>query len=236
MAHQNIFKRYEIKYLLTLQQKAQILDAMAPYMLPDAYGRTTIRNIYFDTENYRLIRRSLERPVYKEKLRLRSYCQAQKDSQVFAELKKKYKGVVYKRRVALPQDQAMAWLCGDAACPLQGQIPEEIDYFKSYYGSLRPTVFLSYQRQAYLCKDGTDFRVTFDEEILCRREALSLTEAVYGEALLPPGKVLMEIKTPGGIPLWMTRALTREGVFKTSFSKYGRAYQTMIFTGGLEYA
>ena len=102
MAYQSIFQRFEIKYLLTREQKARIVAAMAPYMMPDSYGRSTIRNVYFDTSDYRLIRRSIEKPVYKEKLRLRSYRQAEGEQPVFVEVKKKYKGIVYKRRLALP--------------------------------------------------------------------------------------------------------------------------------------
>ena len=109
MAYQTVFKRYEIKYLITLKQKDIVLQAISPYMELDQYGRTTIRNIYFDTDNYRLIRRSIEKPAYKEKLRIRSYCQATPDSTVFVELKKKYEKVVYKRRISLHERDAMKW-------------------------------------------------------------------------------------------------------------------------------
>lgn len=143
MAYQTIFKRYELKYMLSLEQKHKILEAMAPYMALDQYGRTTIRNIYFDTDSYRLIRDSIERPVYKEKLRIRSYDRARADSAVFVELKKKYDGIVYKRRVALPEEEAMRWVCGVAHCHADTQISEEIDYFLSYYEKLHKTLFLS---------------------------------------------------------------------------------------------
>ena len=113
MAYQTVFKRYELKYMLTRAQKEKILQAMAPYMALDRYGKNTVRNIYFDTNDYRLIRRSIEKPAYKEKLRIRSYAQAEKDSTVFVELKKKYQGVVYKRRLPLQEREAMA-------CPRHG--------------------------------------------------------------------------------------------------------------------
>ena len=109
MAYQTVFKRYELKYLLTERQKKCVMEAMEPCMTPDAYGRTTIRNIYFDTADYRLARRSIEKPVYKEKLRIRSYEKASGASPVFVELKKKYKGVVYKRRISMPEREAMEW-------------------------------------------------------------------------------------------------------------------------------
>ena len=229
MAFVTVFKRYELKYMLTLEQKEKMLEAMLPYMELDEYGRTTIRNIYFDTDNYRLIRRSIEKPVYKEKLRIRSYSQATKDSMVFVELKKKYENVVYKRRLPLREREAMEWVLREAACPLDSQISREIDYFINFYGKLRPSVFLSYEREAYYDKSGGDFRVTFDDTILCRRHDMNLCSSVYGTPILPQGKVLMEVKCSGGLPLWMTKVLSQEKIYKTSFSKYGTAYSTLIF-------
>ncbi|MBE5783079.1 MAG: polyphosphate polymerase domain-containing protein [Clostridiales bacterium] len=227
--YQSIFKRYELKYMLTLEEKQKILEAMAPYMRLDQFGRSEIRNLYFDTDSYRLIRRSLEKPVYKEKLRVRSYRPAGPDDQIYVELKKKYKSVVYKRRLALPQQQAMDWLCGRIPAPENSQIAREIQYFLQYYETLRPTVFLSYEREAYYSLNGDDFRITFDDTIQSRQEDLSLQSPAGGNALLPEGRVLMEIKTSGGIPLWMTKALTQLRIYKTSFSKYGTAYQQFIY-------
>lgn len=229
MPFQTVFKRYELKYMLTTEQKRRVLTAMAPYMKLDQYGRTTIRNLYFDTDTYLLIRRSIEKPVYKEKLRIRSYDKSSADGAVFVELKKKYKHVVYKRRIALPCGEAMQWLSGEKHTDKKTQIVNEIDYFLSYYGALHPTVFLSYEREAYYANDGTDFRVTFDDTILCRQEDLSLQSEAYGIPILPEDKVLMEIKCSGGIPLWMTEVLSKEKIYKTSFSKYGTAYKTLIF-------
>ena len=191
---------------------------MEPYMEPDRYGHTTIRNLYYDTDTYLLARRSIEKPMYKEKLRIRSYEKAGPESTVFVELKKKYKHVVYKRRVSLPEKQAMQWLGGESAAPIKTQITEEIDCFLKHYGSLHPTVFLSYEREAFYARDGSDFRVTFDDTILCRQEALSLRSEVYGTPILPEGSILMEIKCSGGVPIWMAQLLPAEHIYKTSFS------------------
>lgn len=229
MAFQTVFKRYELKYMLTFEQKEKILEAMSPYMELDKYGLTTIRNIYFDTDNYRLIRRSIEKPAYKEKLRIRSYSQATAESMVFVELKKKYEKVVYKRRLPLCERDAMAWVCREQARPLDTQISREIDYFIDFYGKLTPTVFLSYEREAYYDKGCGDFRVTFDDNILCRQTDMNLCSTAYGTPILPEGNVLMELKCSCGIPLWMVDVLSRERIYKTSFSKYGTAYSTLIF-------
>lgn len=229
MAYQSVFKRYELKYLLSHEQKEAVLRAMQGNMKLDKYGRTTIRNIYYDTDTYLLIRRSIEKPAYKEKLRIRSYSRAEPDSTVFVELKKKYQSVVYKRRISLPEEEAMQWVAGIRHCHQHTQIADEVDYFMDYYQTLQPVVFLSYEREAYYSIDESDFRVTFDDNILCRQEDLSLESQVYGTPILPEGKVLMEIKCSGGIPLWMVQVLSKEHIYKTSFSKYGTAYQTMIF-------
>lgn len=229
MAYQSVFQRYELKYMLTQEQKRMVLEAMAPYMELDKYGRTTIRNIYYDTDSFRLIRHSIEKPVYKEKLRIRSYCKSDPFSPVFVELKKKYDSVVYKRRLAMAETEAMDWIAGDVPCMRDEQIVEEIDYFLDYYRGLHPVVFLSYEREAYYEKSGGDFRVTFDDHILCRQEELSLEADVWGTPLLEDGKILMEIKCSGGIPLWMTEVLSQEHIYKTSFSKYGTAYEKMIY-------
>lgn len=237
MGYQATFKRYELKYRISKEEKEKIIQEMTPYMRLDAYGRTTIRNVYFDTENFRLIRHCLEKPVYKEKLRLRSYQRAQPQDQVFVELKKKYQSVVYKRRLAITQAQAVEVFGKNL--PIEGplQIAKEMNYFRFYYQPLRPAVFLSYEREAYYALDGSDFRVTFDENILYRQEDISLASEIYGTPLLKE-EALMEIKTSGGIPLWMSHSLSKAKIFHTSFSKYGSAYQHMLLhqQGGLLYA
>lgn len=239
MAYQMTFKRYELKYLLNRQEKERVLESMAPYMKLDKYGRTTIRNLYFDTDNFRLIRRSMEKPVYKEKLRIRSYHQVGPMDEVFVELKKKYKSVVYKRRLVLPEAEVMKSFQTGKPLPVESQIGDEIEYFRNYYGTLHPVVFLSYEREACYALDGSDFRITFDENILYRRHNLSLESKVYGTPLLDKGQTLMEIKTSGGIPIWLSQTLTENRIFKTSFSKYGTAYQQMMqeqIKGGVRYA
>lgn len=228
MAYQMTFKRYELKYLLNKQEKEEILLAMQPYMKLDDYGRTVIRNIYFDTDTFRLIRRSLEKPVYKEKLRIRSYKPVQMKDPVFVEIKKKYKSVVYKRRLQLSEQEVMESFRTGEPLPVQSQIGDEIQYFRDYYENLYPSVFLSYEREAYYDFAGSDFRVTFDENICYRRTDFSLGSKIYGSPLLEEDQTLMEIKTSGGIPLWMSETLTKHHLYKTSFSKYGSAYQRML--------
>ncbi len=225
---QTVFQRYEIKYLITKRQKEKIMAMMGSYMVLDQYGRSVIRNIYYDTDTYRLIRASLEKPIYKEKLRVRSYGQAGPEDEVFVELKKKYQSVVYKRRFRILQSRAMKYLEGSTNLSVKNQITEEIDYFLQFYKTLTPKVFISYEREAFYTREPSEFRVTFDEKILWRETDLSLDQEVYGEEILEPGQVLMEIKTPGNLPGWMVQVLSQEKIRKVSFSKYGRAYEMMM--------
>lgn len=228
MSYQATFKRHEIKYLLTKEQKGYILQAMSPFMLLDSYGRTTIRNIYLDTENYRLIRRSAEKPVYKEKIRIRSYRLAKPEDNVFIELKKKYSSVVYKRRISAPESYTMSGFLSGEPLPHRSQIAREIEYFRDYYSPLRPSVFLSYEREAYYDLCGSDLRITLDENVLYRDCDISLQSDTYGIPLTGCGTTLMEIKSSGGIPLWLSRALCENHIYITSFSKYGAAYNHIL--------
>lgn len=248
MSYQNIFKRYEIKYLLTSEQKEVLMEKMQDYMKPDEYGKSTICNIYFDTPDDLLIRRSLEGPVYKEKLRVRSYGCAKAGSTVFLELKKKYKGVVYKRRISAPLQATMAYLESHDAMASSGrqdtvrcipgfpsgQITREIDYFCRMYKGLAPRVYIAYDREAFYGRTDHELRITFDENIRFRQEDLSLGSPVYGTEILKRNQVLMEVKIGSAMPLWLAKALSENQIYKTSFSKYGRAYEMM--TGGRKYA
>lgn len=219
-----VFRRYEIKYMVTAQQRQAVLKAMEPYMLPDKYGKSTICNVYYDTPESLLVRRSMEKPIYKEKLRVRSYGPADMDKTVFVELKKKFKDVVYKRRVSMTQGQAEGYLAGDT--PAQsGQITNEIDFFMKSYQGIAPAMYIAYDRTAFFGREDKEFRITFDENILWRNVDLTLDSQVYGEKLLEPGTSILEVKTLGAMPLWLSHTLCELGVYKTSFSKYGNAYK-----------
>ena len=223
-----VFKRHELKYKLTPIQYAIILEQINKHLSLDEYGETTIQSLYYDTDTWLLIRNSIEKPVYKEKLRVRSYGLATPNQTVFLELKKKYKKIVYKRRIRIQEKDLTPFINLGIGAD-KGQIEKEIRYFCSFYGGLKPSVFLSYEREAFYERDGGDFRVTFDDRILCRQTDISLCSSIYGMPLLREGQILMELKCSGGIPLWMVKVLSQEKLYKTSFSKYGTAYSTTIF-------
>lgn len=224
----NIFKRHELKYLITAEQREYIERAICEYMTPDEYGESTICNIYYDTDNYRLIRRSIEKPMYKEKLRLRSYGKSADDKTVFLELKKKYDGVVYKRRISLPCKDAVDFMEGKTDLKEDTQIGREIKYFIKYYETLKPRVYLCYDRTAYFSVTDRDLRITFDRNILWRREELDLRYDHYGTDILKEGQSLMEIKSGTAMPLWLVDIINKSGVKRSSFSKYGNAYISIL--------
>ena len=229
MGYIQSFNRRETKYLLSQEQMAAFLREARNLLSRDKYGEYTICNLYLDTDDFYFIEHSLDRPAYKEKLRIRSYGNADRTDKIFFEIKKKAKGVVYKRRISMPQLQAENALIGKAALP-DSQIGSEITYALDFYQNLQPSVFLSYEREAFFEKNGGDFRVTFDENICYRQSELTLNSAPWGMPILKPDQVLMELKTSGGLPLWMVQALSKEKIFKASFSKYGTAYKDIIKT------
>ena len=236
------FERHEIKYMLDSRQRRALEEAMADHMVADQYGESTICSLYYDTPDSRLIRRSLEKPKYKEKLRVRSYGTAKPDGTVYVELKKKVKGVVYKRRIPMTDREAKAFLAGGEApaAPAEnafqfGQIAKELAWTRDYYKTLRPAMYLCYDRIAYFCPEDAGLRITFDRKIRWRDYDLSLTIPPSGDFLLRPDQSLLEIKTGTALPLWLVKALNDIGIHQASFSKYGTAYtitQLQMIEGG----
>lgn len=219
----NTFRRVEQKYLLTAEKKAQILERLKEKMTLDRYSPETICNIYFDTQDCELIQHSLEKPVYKEKVRLRSYNTPDLDSKVFLEIKKKFKGIVSKRRISVPLKYVYKYLNCEREIAQDGQISKELDYcFKKY--DLHPTVYIAYDRDAYFGNDDGNFRVTFDYNIRGRDSNLNIEKGSYGSQILDGDKYVMEVKALDAFPLWFVRILTDLKIYPQSFSKYGEIY------------
>ena len=226
--YQMTFRRYELKYLLNESTYRFLRERLEEKMQEDQYGETAVCSIYFDTPDVRLIRESLEKPVYKEKLRLRSYGVPDPGSEVFVELKKKYKGVVYTIRAQMVLSEAWEYLCSRRRPGFDSQILREIDWILSYYGNLAPAMYLSCERTAMCGREETELRITFDRQIRWRDSQLKLSRGVWGKEILEPGQRLMEIKVANAMPLWLTELLDQFKIYPVSFSKYGRAYQEQL--------
>lgn len=226
--YQNTFQRYEKKYLLDENQYILLKQRLEGHLKPERFSKSTICNIYFDTPDYQLIRNSLEKPVYKEKLRLRSYGVPSGTDTVFIELKKKYKGVVYKRRVDMTLGDAVNYLYHGKPVQNPSQIIKEMDWFISHYPGIAPSMFISYNRTALSGTEDSNLRITFDSNILWRKDLLQLDTRISGNTLLAPGQRLMEIKIPNAMPLWLSHILNELCIYSTSFSKYGVAFQQLF--------
>lgn len=216
------FKRHEIKYLITINQYINLMDYLSDKVEKDVFYKSTIYNVYYDTDNFELIRKSIEKPIYKEKLRIRSYDKPTLDSSVYVELKKKYDHIVYKRREKIAYKYVLNNSFLEGA---ETQIYKEIKYFNDFYGGLTPKMFLSYEREAYYFKDDKQIRITFDTNIKYRTENVNLLPSISDIKLLPNNLVLMELKVPFSIPYNLAKYLSSEKIFKTPFSKYGTAYK-----------
>lgn len=229
------FNRYEEKFLLREDQKNQLLKYLPKYCTMDPYcaDRSVyhVYNLYYDTPDGQLIRESVERPRYKEKLRFRSYrLPVGWEDPVYVEIKKKVDGRINKRRVRLPYGQAREWVengKNPEFADYEGrQVSAEIEYFLQTH-PLKPRYFISYERIAMSAKDGSGIRVTFDSQI---KERTADPDFVHdgGKDLLGPGYCLMEIKTSQNFPLWLTAQLSEMGLYARSFSKVGSAHQIEI--------
>ena len=224
-----VFNRYEKKYLMPESVYFELRERLEPYMQVDMYGLTQILNIYFDTPDHLLVRRSNEFPVYKEKLRLRSYGVPTMDSTVFLEIKKKHEGLVNKRRVAMTLREAYDYVENGvrpvrAYPPAEQQILREIDFFLQRY-DLAPAMNVNYQRVALFATEDPEFRVTFDHIIRGRRTEIGLENGAYGTRLIPDGYYLMETKILDATPYWFTKILSDLSLYMTTFSKYGNLFR-----------
>ena len=219
-----VMKRYELKYLLDRGQTAFLVSCLKGRMEPDRYGMTSIASLYYDTPDFRLIRASLEKPAFKEKIRLRSYGIATEESPVFLELKRKASGIVYKRRVQATLPEVRRFFAGENGLLDDRQIGRELEWFRDCYDPLRPACLIIYDRVAYF-EPGGDLRLTIDFNPRCRMDDMDLTGPMDGTPLRPDGDTILEIKVQEAMPLWLTAILDEGQIYKSSFSKYGEAYR-----------
>ncbi len=214
------FKRTEKKYLLSDIQFEQFLEKCESKITEDEYKEFTVNNIYYDNEENLLLRRSIAKPYYKEKLRLRGYNDFE-NNQLFLEIKKKCDKVVYKRRSNISFEEV------DDSLDMRNvdtQIKKEIDFFIKRYNPI-PKYYIGYRRTAFKAKENHSLRITFDKDITYRLDDLDLRSGFYGKKLLDKNQVIMEIKTNGSMPLWLVKVLNELKIYPTSYSKVGNIYK-----------
>lgn len=221
------FRRIEKKYIITKEQYLMLKEIIENKMIEDEHGKSTICNIYFDTGQFDLIRHSITKPVYKDKIRLRSYNIPTNNSIVYLEIKRKYKGEVSKRRSEMQLNEFYEYMKDKNSFAKENQVRKEILYYFRFY-DLKEAMFVSYYRRAYYDRNNRDFRVTFDSNIIARNYDLKLEKGIYGDNILKNDKYIMEIKTLGAIPIWFVKILDEIKICPCGFSKYGEAYTQLV--------
>jgi SPX domain protein involved in polyphosphate accumulation len=224
---ENIFKRYEKKYLVTREQGTALQELFLRHMEEDRYGTYLVQNLYFDTDGWDAIRESVDKPFYKEKMRLRCYGVPKQGTVYFLELKKKYKGIVYKRRIAIPAASLSGNTVWDAVSAEPSQIARELEFYMKS-SAVSEKVYIAYRRVALAGVQDDGLRVTFDTDLCFRTDRLDFTHPYVGFPIMPRHNMLMEIKTLGGMPMWMVRVLSECRIYPTTFSKYGVCYTEHI--------
>ena len=235
LSYNNTFKRIEKKYLLTKEQKNRLINELKDNLIKDKFFATNICNIYFDDDNSSLIVTSMEKPIFKEKVRLRSYEVPNMNSDVFLEIKTKYKSVVGKRRIKMTLKEFYDFLENNEY-DHNNQILKELAYCFDYY-NLKPSIFIGYYRESYIIKNDEYLRVTFDSKLTSRRDDLRLEKGNHGKRYFEDEELyIMEIKTLGSLPLWLTSILSKNKIYPASFSKYGSIYSKEFINkeGGIE--
>ena len=218
----SFIQRKEVKYRLNKDQLVYFLDTIKDYVKEDEYGLTSVASIYFDTPNYTLINKSLDKPVYKEKLRLRSYGLANQDSTTYLEIKRKVEGVVYKRRIALKENEAYEMMNNFST--RNDQVSKEIQELVIKYHNLKPQYLIIYDRLSYY-QEGSDIRITIDQNPRYRTNDVNLHTSMEGTSLMDNKGAILEIKVQNAIPLWLTKILTKGHIYQSSFSKVGEAHK-----------
>lgn len=222
--NENVFRRVEKKYLITENQKNAFLKLIDDYIEKDEYFESHISNIYFDNDKFDLITTSIEKPLFKAKLRLRSYDVPSLDDKVFLEIKDKYKGVVWKRRIKIKLSHFYEYL--ETGSMKDEQIMREIDYYFKKY-DLHPQIFVAYDRLSYKGRDNKNIRITIDENLRSRTDDLRLELGSNGKKYFQDREYIMEIKILDAMPLWLARSLSTLKIYPTSFSKVGSIYKKL---------
>ena len=218
-----IFKRYEKKYRLSAQEYNKFMSCIRDKLVPDKHGKSTLCSLYLDTPSFRLIRDSIDAISYKEKLRLRSYGVPTNDKKIFFEIKKKYKGVVYKRRVSMSKSESFEYI-ESGKMPIQSQIMREIDYLMHFYDQPKPNVCILCEREAYFLQEDGNIRLTFDKNLRYRFGFPTEENINEGTPIVNDGEYILEIKTPGAMPIWLAHTLSECEIYPAKFSKYAHAY------------
>ena len=244
------FERKEKKYVLDEKTLAHFMQLVGDKFGDDQYAHSTISSLYYDTPEFSMINRSIEEPLYKEKMRIRCYDDPSDEAGVFVELKKKFKGIVYKRRIRMSIEGAYAYLEGTpySHASLLGSAIEslemdmikqqnirEIDACLNRHGKLSPAIMVVVERHSIRSTDGSNLRITFDRNARWRAHNLRFDTGFQGTPIFGGGEIIMEVKALGTYPLWLVQALDEIEAYPVSCSKVGLAYKALCTEKKPEY-
>jgi SPX domain protein involved in polyphosphate accumulation len=229
------FNRFELKYLITLQQAERFKSALRAYLVPDEHGsnngRYTLTSLYYDSPGLRCYWEKVDGVKFRRKLRIRRYETDEvftEETPVFVEIKQRVDRVTQKRRAMLPYGEALR-LCNDRQIPshaAEDQATIEEIYAFLWQYNLRPVSIVRYERQAFI---GTHYdiglRVTFDTSLSFQSHQLHLHEQPSGLPMLPANLVVMEIKVNERIPYWLTEMVAAHNLQMNRVSKYCRSIE-----------
>ena len=228
------FNRFELKYLITLQQAELFKPALRAYLVPDEHGnngRYALASLYYDSPDLRCYWEKEDGLKFRRKLRIRRYETGEvltDETPVFLEIKQRVDRVTQKRRAILPYSEALR-LCNDRQIP--DHTPDDKGVIEEIYAflwryNLRPTSIVGYDRQAFI---GTNYdiglRVTFDTSLSFQSHPLHLHEQPSGLPMLPANLVVMEIKVNERIPYWLTEMIAAHNLQMVRFGKYCRSIE-----------
>ena len=239
-----VFRRIEKKYLVSEADLKRFLKICGKNLKKNKYFASTVCSLYFDTKNDDLIIKSIDKPDkpnFKEKIRLRSYDVPGMKDYVFFEIKTKHREgkdrIGDKRRFQLLLSDYYDWTKGKVSLEEIAkkkvektndvQIAREIEYVIKYL-ELQPKILICSERESYEGAEDSQLRVTIDKNLRYRTKKLRLEKGSEGREFFEDEKnSILEIKTAGGMPMWLVRALNELKIYPQGFSKYGKIYQKM---------
>lgn len=234
---QKQFRRKESKYIVDKAVFAQLETELKTYMVADEYANSTITNIYFDNEQFEMIQDAIDKKYGREKVRMRVYdAQPSKNSQAFLEIKKKENKIGFKYRLTSTPLAVMEYVEKGLADQTMAdeKVMSELATLKKRYGSIKPKMYIYYDRVSFKGKEDQKVRVTVDQNLLYRADHIDVERGRFGKALLDPDKVILEIKVAEEQPTWLVDLLEKYQIQKQSFSKYGNAYRLASLSRGGE--
>lgn len=237
---QKQFKRKESKYIVDKKVFALLELDLKKYMVADDYAQSTITNIYFDNDRFEMIQDAIAKKYGREKVRMRVYdTNPSENSQAFLEIKQKENKIGFKYRLTSTPLAVMNYVEKGLVDQTitDEKVTSKLLALRERYGTIKPKMYISYDRVSFKGKEDKKVRVTVDQHLLYRADYVDMKKGKFGNHLLDPNKLIMEVKVPEEQPIWLVELLEKYQIEKQSFSKYGNAYRlTQASRGGEQHA